>query len=218
MRAVLRALFASPEFWAPAARRAKIKSPLELAASALRATGADLLDPAGTVDWIARMGQPLYAYQAPTGYPDRAEAWVNAGALLNRMNFGLQLAGGEVPGVHLDLPALTGGREPESRQAALATYAALLMPERDLAATLARLAPAVRRPDLAARVAQATPPAAAAAARDQRNERDEMAIFAADAPPAGAGPAAAGVEPAAGAAALAQVVGVILGSPEFQRR
>ena len=78
------------------------------------------------------MGQPLYAYQAPTGYPDRAEAWVNTGSLLNRMNFGLQLAAGRVKGVDLDLTALDGGREPESREAALRTYSALLMPGRDL--------------------------------------------------------------------------------------
>jgi uncharacterized protein (DUF1800 family) len=37
---------------------------------------------------------PLYLCQPPTGYADRADAWVNTGALLNRMNFGVQLVGG----------------------------------------------------------------------------------------------------------------------------
>ena len=105
---VLRALFESPEFWAPAARGAKIKSPLELAASALRALGAELTFAGSTVEWIERMGQPLYACQAPTGFPDRAEAWVNAGSLLNRINFATALAAGKVAGVRLD-PGLEPG-------------------------------------------------------------------------------------------------------------
>jgi uncharacterized protein (DUF1800 family) len=106
VRALLRALVAAPEFWSRQAVGAKIKSPFELAASALRATGADLRSPREVVRWVARMGQPLYACQAPTGYPDRAEAWVSTGALVNRMNFGLELASGAVDGVRLDLPAL----------------------------------------------------------------------------------------------------------------
>ena len=77
------------------------------------------------------MGQPLYAYQAPTGFPDRAEAWVSTGSLLTRMNFGLHLASGRVAGVDVDLGALNGGREPESPEHALAVYAALVLPERD---------------------------------------------------------------------------------------
>ena len=74
-------------------------SPFELAVSAIRSTGAHVEDPQAAVQWISHMGEPLYAYQAPTGYPDRAEAWVNTGSLLNRMNFGLQFASGRVDGV-----------------------------------------------------------------------------------------------------------------------
>ena len=106
LRRVIAALAESPEFWRPEARGAKIKSPFELAASALRALGADLTEPKPVLDWVARIGEPLYAYQAPTGYPDRAEAWVNTGALLSRMNFGLQLASGKVKGVKVDPAAL----------------------------------------------------------------------------------------------------------------
>jgi uncharacterized protein (DUF1800 family) len=105
VRALLRALAAAPEFWSRESVGAKIKSPFELAASALRATGADLQSPREVVRWVARMGQPLYACQAPTGYPDRAEAWVSTGALVNRMNFSLELASGAVDGVRLDRAA-----------------------------------------------------------------------------------------------------------------
>jgi uncharacterized protein (DUF1800 family) len=122
IRSMLTAIVESPELWSRDAVGSKIKSPFELAASALRATGGDVIDPRETLKWIQRMGQPLYAYQAPTGYPDRAEAWVNTGSLLNRMNFGLQLAADRVKGVSVDLPALNHGREPEAREEALRTY------------------------------------------------------------------------------------------------
>src|SRR5262249_37502789 len=136
VRALVRTIAESPEFWSRDALHAKIKSPFELAVSAVRAPGGGGGGPPPPIEGVGRVGEPLYAYQAPTGYPDRAEAWVNTGSLLNRMNFGLQLAAGRVRGVEVDLPALTGGREPESREQALAVYAGLLMPGRDLAATL----------------------------------------------------------------------------------
>jgi uncharacterized protein (DUF1800 family) len=238
IRAMLRAIAASPEFWSREALAAKIKSPFELASSAIRALGGEVGEPRATIEWIGRIGEPLYAYQAPTGYPDRAEAWVNTGSLLARMNFGMQLAAGRVPGVQVDLAALNGGHEPESREQALAVYAGLLMPGRDLAPTLKLLQPLVASPDLARRVDQAAPatagtpaekpagmppeklsgkPAASAdealAAALFTDPSDERAMkgrprTAAERPPA----------PQAPPTPLQQVVGVILGSPEFQRR
>ena len=49
------------------------------------------------------MGEPLYGYQAPTGYSDAAETWVNTGGLLERMNFGISLAGNRIAGTKVDL-------------------------------------------------------------------------------------------------------------------
>ena len=118
----------SPAFWGKDALRAKIKSPFELAASSVRALNATIANPRQLIDWIRRMGQPLYACVPPTGYPDRASAWINTGSILNRMNFGLKLAMREIPGVQFDLESLNGGYEPESTEAALRTYAALLLP------------------------------------------------------------------------------------------
>jgi uncharacterized protein (DUF1800 family) len=156
-RELLRTIVESPEFWSKQAIGAKIKSPFELAVSAVRASGAHVEDPQALLNWIGRMGQPLYAYQAPTGYPDRAEAWVNTGSLLNRMNFGLQFAAERIRGVDLDLPSLHEGREPESVEDALRTYAALLMPGRNLEATLKLLTPMVSDPNLPRRVDAAAP-------------------------------------------------------------
>lgn len=214
------ALVESPEFWAPEARTAKIKSPFEVAVSSLRILGAEIKDPAGVYDWVRRMGQPLYAYQAPTGYPDRATAWVNTGSLLTRMNFGLQVASGQVPGVKLDLAKVAGGREPASLDDALDLYLPLLLPERDLEAAASRLRQVIHDPELAQKIADAAPSdegsgsmgagfmgaddwdvmAGPGARRDRRRDRSATALTEPDLSP------------------VAQTVGVILGSPAFQRR
>jgi len=226
MRRMIVAIAESPEFWSRDAVGSKIKSPFELTASALRVTGGDVIDPREILKWVNRMGQPLYAYQAPTGYPDRAEAWVNTGSLLNRMNFGLQLAANRVKGVSLDLPALNGGREPESREEALKTYAALLMPGRDLTATLKQLTPMVADPSLAKRVDQAAPKEAAKSAKKADPNEDLLdgtPEMAARTPRSVKVRGLLGDEPKQPVdkrppTPLEQVVGVILGSPEFQRR
>ncbi|HVF50670.1 MAG TPA: DUF1800 domain-containing protein [Pyrinomonadaceae bacterium] len=108
IRATLRALFASPEFNSAEARRAKIKTPFELAVSAIRTLGGDTNGSPQLHRWIAKMGEPLYLYQAPTGYPDRADAWVNTGALLERLNFALALVGNRIPGTRVDLSRFVG--------------------------------------------------------------------------------------------------------------
>jgi uncharacterized protein (DUF1800 family) len=112
IRAMLRTIVTSPEFWAPDARRAKIKKPFEYVASAVRAIGGHVDARAGFVlaRAAAEMGEGLYGAQPPTGYPDRAEAWVSAGALLARMNFALALTQRRVPGVTLDLSPLAVDR------------------------------------------------------------------------------------------------------------
>src|SRR5262245_29654135 len=86
---MLRTILTSPEFNSRDAYRSKIKSPFELTASAIRALGGDTTGSPQLAAFVSRMGQPLYQYQAPTGYPDRAEQWVNTGDILERLNFGL---------------------------------------------------------------------------------------------------------------------------------
>jgi uncharacterized protein (DUF1800 family) len=120
IREVLRTMFHSPEFWAADAYRAKMKTPFEFVASAARASGADIQNALPLVGTLNRMGMPLYAMQPPTGYSMKAEAWVNSSALLNRMNFALQLASGKLPGTSLDPQALIPGPAPADSQAALA--------------------------------------------------------------------------------------------------
>jgi len=120
IREVLHTLFHSPEFWAADAYRAKMKTPFEFVASAARASGADIQNALPLVATLNRMGMPLYAMQPPTGYSMKAEAWVNSSALLNRMNFALQLASGKLPGTSLDPQGLIPSPAPVDSHAALA--------------------------------------------------------------------------------------------------
>jgi uncharacterized protein (DUF1800 family) len=96
IRGVVRTIVTSPEFFAAAAYRVKVKTPLEFVVSAVRAAGANVASAMPLVQALRELGMPVYGCQPPTGYADRAEPWVNTGALLNRMNFALALASGRI--------------------------------------------------------------------------------------------------------------------------
>jgi uncharacterized protein (DUF1800 family) len=102
IRQVLITMVESPEFWSPAAVREKTKSPFELAIGAVRSLHAEVDQPYPLYTWITRMGEKKYYYQAPTGFPDKGAYWINTGSLLNRMNFGLALAEGQIAGVRVE--------------------------------------------------------------------------------------------------------------------
>ena len=91
IREVVRTIITSSEFFAAAAYRAKVKTPFEFVVSALRATGTDAASGLPFMAALRDLGMPLYMCQPPTGYADRADAWVNTGALLARMNFAVSL-------------------------------------------------------------------------------------------------------------------------------
>jgi uncharacterized protein (DUF1800 family) len=109
IREVLRTLFHSPEFWSADAYRAKVKTPLEFVVSAARATGAQVDDARALVSTLNNMGMMPYGMMPPTGYSMKADAWVNSSALLSRMNFALRLAEGKIKGVTVDGLALAAG-------------------------------------------------------------------------------------------------------------
>jgi uncharacterized protein (DUF1800 family) len=127
IREVLRTMFRSPEFWDDGTYRDKVKTPLEFVASAIRATGAEVDDALPLTRQLGNMGMPLYGAQPPTGYSMKAETWVSSSALLNRMNFALALTSGKVKGVKLDVARLTG-----SDSAPLDSSGALAKLEADL--------------------------------------------------------------------------------------
>ncbi|HKW00334.1 MAG TPA: DUF1800 domain-containing protein [Vicinamibacterales bacterium] len=96
LREVVRTIVTSPEFFADDAYRAKVKTPLEFVVSAVRATGATVVNAQPLVGQLRNLGMPLYGCVPPTGYSMTADAWVNTGSLLSRMNFALQLVSGQI--------------------------------------------------------------------------------------------------------------------------
>jgi uncharacterized protein (DUF1800 family) len=115
IRETLKTIFFSKEFNSTEAYRVKIKRPFELVVSAIRTLGAETNGGPGTHQWIARMGEPLYGFQTPNGYSDAAESWVNTGGLLERMNFGLALAGNRIQGTSVDLTKFTNGDKNQAK-------------------------------------------------------------------------------------------------------
>jgi len=108
VREVLRAIFHGPDFWAPDNGRAKVKTPLEFVVSAARAVSAEPDTSPRLAQVVARLGEPLYLHVAPDGYSEREAAWVNSGALLDRMNAAVALATGKLPGVTVVLDSIVG--------------------------------------------------------------------------------------------------------------
>src|SRR5437867_4030857 len=106
LREVLRAIFTSPDFWAPRTLGGKVKTPLEFVVSAARVVGADPDTNPRLAQLVARLGEPLYLHVAPDGYPEKQDAWVNSGALLDRMNAAVALAAGNVPGLVVNLDSI----------------------------------------------------------------------------------------------------------------
>jgi len=102
IREVLRTLFKSPEFWSPKTYRAKVKTPFEFAISSLRATGTDVTSAGPLLGILSRMGMPLYQMVPPTGYSMTASTWMSSEALIDRMNFALDLSNGKVGGTNFD--------------------------------------------------------------------------------------------------------------------
>lgn len=217
---VLITMVNSVEFWKEDALREKIKSPFELAISSIRATNADVKMPMQIFNWCSRMGQRFYFYQAPTGFPDRAGYWINTGSLLNRMNFGLAFATGKIPGVSLDLLALNQHHEPESLESALKIYSQILLPERNQDANIKRLTAMINDNQVSAKIVEA---ANKTQVNTVDNESDMMMGNRAEQKQEKAmlskkNKTVAFNTLSGNNTAVAQVTGVIIGSPEFQRK
>jgi len=160
IRAMLVTIVTAPEFFSEAAYRAKIKKPLEVVASAARALDVHLAPPAtgggpglfgggySLARQVAQLGEPLYEAQPPTGHPDVAEAWVNTGALLARMNFALGLAQNRYPGVKVDLAAALGAVDRSRPEAVLDRVLALALNGRVTSETTAVLRSQLESPEI----------------------------------------------------------------------
>ncbi len=126
LTAVLRSIVTSKEFFSRAAYRSKVKSPFEVVVSAVRALGGTADSTAVTAALVARLGQPIYGHQAPDGWPETGDEWMNTGAILNRINFGLAVASNRIPGARASdwerYGVLRGAQRTEQVDAAIAAF------------------------------------------------------------------------------------------------
>lgn len=206
IKTTLRALFTDKEFFAPENYRAKIKTPFEVIISAMRAVGADT-NGAAVQAMLVKMGEPLYGYIAPTGYPDMAEDWVNTGALLERMNFSVALVSNRIPGTRVNLSKFEG----KNKQEVLSKAAATILGGEIAPNTRAMLLKQIEQPLIE--------PKLSADSEDAAMENASMAMM----PAKGQGGKRGNAQPArllapSGNPEVFKVVGLILGSPDFQRQ
>jgi len=216
IRETVRTIVTSPEFFSRAAYRAKVKSPFELVASALRAMGARADTTPRAAQMVAFLGAPIFGHQAPNGWPETGDAWMNAGAILNRINFGLALAAGRVPGASVaqwpDAARLAGAPREQQVDAVVSAFLGgqaspdtrdiLIRGENPLAAKLSGQA-------------QGTP--AQSMAPSDRDDDAGMTMMR-DGGPRRAGARGMPLGRPVQLEGLAQVVGLAIGAPEFQRR
>jgi uncharacterized protein (DUF1800 family) len=182
IREVVRTIVSAPEFFSRAAYRSKVKTPFELVVSTLRALGAEPDTSPRTARIVARLGQPIFGHQAPNGYPETGDAWMNAGAILNRINFGMAAAAGRLPGARADgWPGAAALRSTDRAAQVDGVVAAFL--HGDVS------------PETRAVLVAGENPLARPSAESDREDVGQL-------PPSG----------------LTQIVGLALGSPEFQRR
>ena len=99
--AVMSTLFHAPEFWDANVYRAKVKTPIEFVVSAARAGNADIANMQPLANAVREMGMPLYGCVTPNGYSWKSDTWVSTNALVNRMNFALSLAANRLPGISI---------------------------------------------------------------------------------------------------------------------
>lgn len=216
IKEVLKSMVRSPEFWKKENLRSKTKSPYELVISSFRAMQVDVEHPFKVFGITERMGQKMYHYAAPTGFPDYAQYWINSGALLNRMNFGMAIAGQQIRGVSTDLLALNNNHEPEGPNDALQTYCRILLPGRDVEPTIKKLTPLLTDPTYAGRIGEAVSGNQEKRESAMKDDDDLLDLLLDD--EADMREKRKSKQQGNPQGMLAQVVGIIIGSPEFQRK
>jgi uncharacterized protein (DUF1800 family) len=220
IKEVMKAIISSDDFWKKEYRTAKIKSPFELVIGAFRVLNAEVKPTKQLYDIMQSMGQPMYSAQAPTGFGDISQTWVNSGTLLYRMNFGIALATNVLKGVSFDIAKLTNNHEPASMSDALSQYLKILLPERDIQQTYKTLLPIISSPEYINSLQKkimglpntdkSKPIVSSKVDDDEMMTSDEFDMMMGDESTASSTKETQ--------TSIATVLGIILGSPEFQRR
>jgi uncharacterized protein (DUF1800 family) len=195
IRETLRAIITSPEFFSPAAYRAKVRSPFEYVAAAMRATSAETDGDRPVLDFISRMGQPLFGRITPDGYPDRGDQWLSSGTMAARLNFATALAMNRIRGTTVDFSKLLAGIDQSNKDAAAARLTSLTTNNELSDSTRA----AIKTSTTEALVIKAAP-----------LQTNVPTTFSANGPAPPPLPQVSGYVP--------EMIALLIGSPEFQHR
>ena len=195
IRETLRTIVTSPEFFSAAAYRAKVRSPFEYVAAAMRSTAAETDGDRPVLDFIGRMGQPLFGRITPDGYPDRGEQWLSSGAMVARLNFAAALATNRLRGTTLDFAKLVTDADKSSKDAAAARLMSLTTNNELSDSTRAAIKTATME---ALVIKPGSPPT------------NVPVNFQGNGPPPPPLPQISGYVP--------EMIALLIGSPEFQRR
>lgn len=196
IRETLRSIVTSPQFLAPGVYQTKVKSPFEFVASSLRILDAETDAARPLIDWITKMGQPIFGHITPEGYPDQSDEWLSSGSLLVRFNFANALATNKIKGTKIEIPKILGETAPE-----------------DSPAVIARLTNLVLANEVTTRTKEQIVKTADAEAEVLKKAREEQAMNAANNKNAKPNP-----PPIKPLDTVAQLLTLVIGSPEFQRK
>lgn len=208
IKTTLRAIFTDKEFFAPENYRAKIKTPFEVVASTLRVLNADTNASPQMQNLLNKMGEPLYGYQAPTGYPDTARDWVNTGALLQRLNFGLAVSSNRIAGTKVNLTKFAG-TQLDDKQAVMDKFINVILNGEISPNTKATLAKQINQP---------IPEPTLANEKSDDSTMENDAMMQNNANGRRGQNQQVRLLPPSGNAEVNKIVGLILGSPDFQRQ
>jgi uncharacterized protein (DUF1800 family) len=208
IREVVRTIVTSPEFFSQQAFHSKVKTPFEVVVSAARALDAPPDSTPRSAQMIAYLGQPIFGHQAPNGWPETGDAWMNTGAILNRINFGMAAAAGRLPGIDIRaVPALDTIRS--------------VSRDKQVDAVVGTILNGMVSPDTRAVLLSGEHPMLANGASEVRDMSPSDTAEGGGRREAGGGKRAAlqgrGMGNLPQLNGLQQIVGLALGSPEFQR-
>ena len=198
VRETLRAIITSPEFFSSTAYRAKMRSPFEYVAAAMRALKAETDGDRPVLDAIGRMGQPLFGRITPDGYADRADQWLSSGAMVTRFNFANALATNRIKGTKIDVTRLLSGVEETKKDLVAAQLIRLTVFGDVSAGTRAALEKNLRSESALNQTAPAPNPTANVSVGYAGNGTSQT--------------------PAAPPPYISELITLLIGSPEFQQR
>lgn len=221
--AVVRTIITSPEFFSHSAFHTKVKSPFEVVVSAARAVGARPDTTVRSAQLVAYLGEPIYGHQAPDGWPETGESWMNTGAILNRINFGIAVAANRLPGASLTelLWADSIRSAPRAEQVDVVVQHVLggVVSPDTRKVLMNGNNPLSSNPSIAN---AATPDSSTVESAEEMDASDTMMDVSPKGKPKRKANKATNRAPLGGplptTSGVAQIVGLALGSPEFQRR